>query len=484
MQHVPSCRQLGGFALGVALLAAPGLAAAQALLPSYSGIFPGTGLVTLPGMTEAQSQMAASINNVCPSINSVAPGSQLANACNLMTGTALVVQGQANPLSLPTLPGITTTAQLKDALTQLDGGAETLVPTNQPSLLRNLQGNAIASRLSVLHTRMLGGGAAENDAPSTMLALGNTAMQSDAPGGIQVAQAAPNEVSLWHDKLGVYANAIGQFGDTSTTTSQNGYDFYNAGFLAGVDYQFTPKITAGVSFGYTYADTSFDTTPQSAPGQYIHGNLFQGSLYSSWYPTDQLYIDAVGSVGGGDNTSRRVINVAPLTGVANGSFGSQTYGLALGGGYNIPVGALTLTPTARFEYRRVESDAFTETSGNGLALAYGHSGQNAVLSFFGGQVQYAISTSFGVVVPTGRFEWAHQYNTGNTALTVAYANDPTGLSRFSLLGQRPSSDYYDLGAGLALQLENNWSGFVNYDAILGVNNTSFNSFTAGFRYTF
>jgi len=35
-----------------------------------------------------------------------------------------------------------------------------------------------------------------------------------------------------------------------------------------------------------------------------------------------------------------------------------------------------------------------------------------------------------------------------------------------------------------LQLSGTVSGFINYDAILGINNTTYNSFTAGLRFTF
>jgi outer membrane autotransporter protein len=480
MQRIRLLAHIGGALLGVTVLATPHNAAAD---PPYSVLFPGTGLLTLPGMTDAQLKMAQSIDNVCPTINGISPGSDLANVCNNMVGTAVTLQGQANPLGLTTIPGITTVDGLKSALTQLDGGAETLIPTNQASMLRNLQGSALASRLSVLHMRMLGGGAATSDTPM-VLALADGYTAKDAP-GLLLAQNSPTEVSLWHDKLGLFFNAIGQFGSSSATGSQNGYDFYNAGFLAGADYRLTDHLTLGAAFGYTHSNTDFDTSPQSAPGQYLRGNLLEGSLYATWYPTDSLYFDAVGSIGGGDNDSQRVVVLPGFANrTASGSFGTQTYGIAVGGGYAIPFDALTVTPTARFEYRQLHSNSFTESGAAGLDLTYGRASENAVLSFLGAQVQYAISTNFGVITPTARFNWAHQYNNGVTAIGIAYAEDPSGLSAFTLTGDRAARNYYDLGVGAALQLANNWSGFINYDAIVGVNHTSFNSFTAGVRFAF
>ncbi|MBV8118829.1 MAG: autotransporter outer membrane beta-barrel domain-containing protein [Alphaproteobacteria bacterium] len=51
-------------------------------------------------------------------------------------------------------------------------------------------------------------------------------------------------------------------------------------------------------------------------------------------------------------------------------------------------------------------------------------------------------------------------------------------------GTPTSKNYYDLGVGVSLQLSARASGFVNYDAILGISHTSFNSFTAGIRMMF
>ena len=55
---------------------------------------------------------------------------------------------------------------------------------------------------------------------------------------------------------------------------------------------------------------------------------------------------------------------------------------------------------------------------------------------------------------------------------------------FILPGAQVSRNYLDLGVGLGLQLTGNSSAFINYDAILGINNTTYNSFTAGVRFTF
>jgi outer membrane autotransporter protein len=469
----------------LALVGATALAT-RSFAQSYSSLFPGTGVVTLPGMNAVQNSMAGSINNVCPPINTSPTTSaqkDLANICSTMIGTSLAAQGQANPLGLPSW-GLDVTGT-KNALQGINGGGETTIPTSQASQLRVLQGNVIGARLSVLRTRLLTGTASDDPHPDYQVASTGTAADD-----LQLAQTSPTEASFSSGRLGLFVNALGQFGGRDSTGSEDGYSFNNIGTVFGLDYRFTDKFVAGGAFGYTHSNTDFDVTPASAPGQYIHSNLFQGNLYATVQATDALYFNWLGTVGGGSSDSVRHIIINSTTAApsinrfANGSFGTQTYSAALEAGYAIPIDALTLTPTARFEYRRLGSDSFSESGASGLDLSYGGTSTSAVLSMLGGQASYAISTSFGVLSPTVRADWAHQYNNGNTSLNVTYANDPTQTSNFVLLGDAPTRNYFDVGAGVAAQLQGDVSLFINYDAIVGLSHTSYNSFTAGVRLAF
>jgi outer membrane autotransporter protein len=308
-------------------------------------------------------------------------------------------------------------------------------------------------------------------------------------GRILVEPGAPLQFASSTGPLGVYINGLGQFGSRDMTSTVNAYSFNNAGFITGADYLFTPQLIAGLAFGYTRSSTNFDTSSVSAPGQFLRGDLFQGNLYATYY-NDAYYLNGIGLIGGGNNNSRRHIilpnTVEGLPGdrIANGSFGSQVQALSLSGGYSLPFGALILTPTARLLYQHLGVDALTENGALGADLQFGSTSLNTFLSFLGAEAQYAISTPLGVLNPLGRFHWAHQYTPGNTATSVAYSNDPSLLSSFILPGAQSSRNYFDLGVGLALQVSRNGSAFINYDSILGLNHTTYNSFTAGIRMTF
>ena len=202
-------------------------------------------------------------------------------------------------------------------------------------------------------------------------------------------------------------------------------------------------------------------------------------------------------IGGGANSSTRHIdfgtngfdaanNVTTIAidRVAFGSFSSRVEGVTLGSGYDLFFGPLILSPIARFLYQHTRVSAFNEEGAIGADLQYGNSSVKTVLSFIGADAVYTINTSFGPLYPIARFHWAHQYNPGNTSVSVAYANDPALLSSFILPGTATSRNYFDLGVGLTLPLSGTSSAFINYDSILGITNTTYNSFTAGIRVTF
>ena len=391
---------------------------------------------------------------------------------------------------------------LKGALQSLNGGAELLIPTNQASVSQTTQtsrqNGAIEKRLNELRNWTNGTVVAGNVPPQ---AAQVAALGTMEPGGqVLTAQNQPPSLAYSIGPLGVFASGLGQFGSRDMTTSENGYSFNNAGFVFGADYRITPQLIAGLAYGYTHSNTNFNTSALSASGQSLNGNLFQGNIYATYFPTDAFYLNGIAIIGGGNSDSQRHIVIpsipgdvptgvtaaAPVDRIASGSFGSRVAGFTLAGGYPLPFGPLVVTPIARFLYQHTGVDAFSEEGAQGANLQFGSSSVNTVLTFLGGDAQYTVNTSFGPLYPIARFHWAHQYSPGNTAVSVAYSNDNSSalLSSFILPGVSTSRNYFDLGVGVSLQLSGTASGFINYDAILGINHTTYNSFTAGIRLTF
>jgi len=132
------CAAALGFAISAIIIH---LAHAQTLQP-FSVITGQPNLTALPGQNVAQQAMAQSVNNVCPTISTIAatPGQiNLATICKAMTLNALAVQGQTPGIDIGHTTFGLNASGLNSALQQLNGGAELLVPTTQASVVQTLR---------------------------------------------------------------------------------------------------------------------------------------------------------------------------------------------------------------------------------------------------------------------------------------------------------------------------------------------------------
>jgi len=455
----------------------------------------------VPGTNTAQQMMGESISRFCPGVSALAAPTQnqvdLATMCSAIIGNAMQLQGESSTSSY----GLGESG-LRGALQSFNGGDELLIPTSQASAVQatetNRQIGTIEERLKELREKQLKelrdsrtGMRVESIGPPRARQIAS--LSGLEPGGqVLVAQNQAPALAYSTGPLGLFATGLGQFGSRDLTTSENGYSFNNAGFIAGGDYRITPTLIAGLAFGYTRSNTDFNTSAVSAPGQSLHGNLLQGNLYATYFPTDRVYVSGIALIGGGNTDSKRHIvipNADPLTEsfgdrIATGSFGSRVAGFTLSGGYRVPIGDLVLTPIARFLYQHTDVNSFSENGAQGANLQYGSSSVNTALSFLGADAEYPIWTPFGAIFPIARFHWAHQYSPGNTTVSVAYSNDPTLTSAFNLPGTPTDRNYFDLGVGVSMPLSRTSSIYVNYDAIVGISHTTYNSVTAGIRLTF
>jgi outer membrane autotransporter protein len=445
-----------------------------------------SGQLLAPGQNLAQQKMGRAVTNFCsggvgPSVATTIPQMNLATI--LCGGLAQGMFGLQQP-------------QMNAALEALNGGAELLVPVSQPSLLETTQPSqqtgVVEARLSRQREWMLASTAGDGEFTRTSLVAAPKPQDSD--GLIHLAQNQAPEVTYSTGPFGVFATGLGQFGSRDLTTSENGYSFNNAGFVAGADYRFTPRVVAGLAFGYTGTNTSFDTSAVSAPGQFLHDNSFTGNVYATVAFTDALYMNVIALIGGGNtNSQRRIVipnnnpgnGLSPVDQTPTGSFGTQTQGVNVSSGYALPFGSLVVTPIVRFFYQHTGVDGFSENAPS-INLRYNSSSINTVQSSLGADAQYTMSTGLGLLYPMARAHWTHQYSPGNTSVPLAYVNDATAtlLSNLILPGVPTSRNYVDLGVGLGVQLSRSGSAFISYDSILGISRTSYNSFTAGVRFTF
>ena len=129
-------------------------------------------------------------------------------------------------------------------------------------------------------------------------------------------------------KLGAFFNALGFFGDTNLRGEEIGYDFHGGGVTAGVDYRFTDELVAGVAFGWTHAESDFDTSG----GGNVDQDGYSGSLYGSYFG-ESFYVDGIFTYTYIDYDWKRAIQYPGFSTNANGSPHANQYALSGGLGY-------------------------------------------------------------------------------------------------------------------------------------------------------
>lgn len=337
--------------------------------------------------------------------------------------------------------------------------------------------SAIAGRLAALRAGVRGFQVAglTNGQPLTNLASLSPPM---ATGG----SAGEAGSEIW-ERLGAFVNGNYNTGNVDSAFNQLGYNFNSGSVTAGMDYRFTKDLILGTAFTYTRTESGFDRN-----GGSLDSNAYTGAFYGTFYATDSLYFDGIATFGGINYDSIRNIQYAvPTEGVntkAKANPDGEQYSVSLGTGYNFAVQEWTLNPYARVNYIKLEVDRFKEQGGDGWAMGFGDQTVESVTTTLGGQISYALSTPWGVLMPNIRGEWYHQYKDNSRNISVRFLGDTTSGLSFNTVTDSPDRNYFTVGTGVSGTFAQGLTAFLNYDTLLGYRNIESHLFTVGARLEF
>lgn len=117
-------------------------------------------------------------------------------------------------------------------------------------------------------------------------------------------------------------------------------------------------------------------------------------------------------------------------------------------------------------------------------MAFADQTVESVTTTLGGQVSYPVSTSWGVLMPTVRGEWHHQYEDSSRNIAVRFLGDTTSGMAFNTVSSSPDRNYFTVGTGVSGTFAQGLSAFFNYDALLGYRSVESHLFTLGARMEF
>jgi len=257
--------------------------------------------------------------------------------------------------------------------------------------------------------------------------------------------------------------------DRKGTTLQSGYDAETNGFVAGIDYQFSDKFTAGLAAGYSNTDTDYDF---SGGDQDV--DAVSVMFYSNYSPINNLSLNGYVGWTGYDYDSKRNIsidssNIDPATvliinATANGKTEGDQLMVGAGVSYDFNMGAVTLTPQVSFDYSDTWIDGFTESESSGLGLKYRSQTITSYKTKAGIDLSHSNSFSWGILVPHAKLYHIHEYSDDSRTIHASFSQDNKAISVDSQ-SDSPDRDYLTFGFGVSAVLPHAIQLFVDFEKI-------------------
>ena len=151
----------------------------------------------------------------------------------------------------------------------------------------------------------------------------------------------------------------------------------------------------------------------------------------------------------------------------------EALSLDVSASYQLSQGELRFTPSGRLMYSQIDT----------AELGAPDSHEALTLSL-NGEVSYALSQSWGLLLPFASFQWTYQFDTPDG---YRWIND-MAVQALSLAPEQDTllsdQDYFNLGVGFSAQFRNGAAGFINYQKLLGHDQVDDYRLRAGFHLEF
>ena len=284
--------------------------------------------------------------------------------------------------------------------------------------------------------------------------------------------------------LGVWINGSFHLGEVDSIPAARGFNYKNWGVTGGADYRVLDNLVLGGAFSYVLSDNDFDRN-----GGHADNDAYIGSIYGTFYPLENFYIDGLVTYGHINyDLTRNISYTLSTTGDvvntrARGDTDGNQWGFTISSGYEFHWQALNFNPYARFSYLRLRVDDYHEQGGFGWGLRYEEQHVRSMKSVAGAQISYAISLPWGVMTPQVWGEWHHEFRDPSRTLTASFLGDPASRT-FAIHVPPPDRDYAIFGGSLTATLAYGVSAFVGYEALVGYRHISSHRITLGARLQF
>jgi outer membrane lipase/esterase len=323
--------------------------------------------------------------------------------------------------------------------------------------------------------------------------------QERAPrgGGAAADADSPDDFSRW----GGFLDGSFGWGNRDPTEVEDAFDFDGMEVTFGVDYRFTPQLVLGAIAGHTEQEIDFDSRRSVVDGGIesdgysliVYGlHEWNGPYMSASLGWQRLSLD----------TTRRITypsfnpDTESTDVTARGSTDSTTFSATFNSGWSLNWRAFGAEPYVRAEYRDMKLHGFGESSvyntGSqagrpaGFDMRFGDQHIKSLDTALGFRVQYALTPSFGVIVPYLKAELHWQLEDDPHAVNASYENmgSATPAVPFDIVGDESDDSFYVAALGLSVVLRGGWQGFIQYQTVQSLDLLTNDVITGGVRAEF
>lgn len=251
-----------------------------------------------------------------------------------------------------------------------------------------------------------------------------------------------------------YVLGYGASGTIDQSDNALGIDYSMAGTAIGFDRWADERTLVGLGFGYN----PFNLDREN--GDEIDANNFQLSLYGNRH-FGARYLLGVFSYGHSDYEGSRRINFGTLDRTADADANGDQFSMYVETGRNRQIGYVLVQPLFGLQFIHLNQEAFRETGANAANLAFPTNTVDSFRSALGARIARSYGAGGGVVIPEVRLRWIHEFLDEAEFITPRIAD---GAASFAVQGVELGRDFFVLGAGINVGLNDHVGMFAGYDA--------------------
>lgn len=265
-------------------------------------------------------------------------------------------------------------------------------------------------------------------------------------------------------------------GSRDPVGTQDGFDFKGWTVTAGADRNIKENLIVGVALGYSQQNSDADIAQFE-----VDSKTWIFSLFSSWAPYPNVYVDTALSYGNASHTTKRKAAADDPFGDSVGKPDSTNYLAAISIGKIFGYRDYNYGPFAGLQWARTKVDSYDEVGGSAPLSVSSQTG-NSFTAHVGMQGAWTLTKPTYILTPQVSVAVEHEFKDDNRTILsgpVGGAQNP-----LTIIGQGADT-YARLNLGVSFANKDKPRSFrLDYDGLFGRDKLNAHAITARFRWAF